>query len=152
MIDQRLGSHFWLSEFLRSDLAVRHNIDNTPNATAYANLQAVLGPGMERVRNCLGQAVLITSGYRCPALNAAVGSANTSQHLQGLAADFVCPAFGPPRQIVKYLMERSGEVRFDQLIFEGQWAHISFVPGAPRSEVLTAHFMPSGVSYTRGVA
>lgn len=151
MIDERVGSYFWLSEFLRSDLAVRRGLDNLPAAAELANIRALLAPGMARVRSALDAPVLITSGYRSPAVNAAVGGSAASQHLQGLAADFICPAFGHPREIARYLMQRSGEIRFDQLIFEGGWVHISFAAAAARSEVLTAHFTGGAVTYSRGV-
>lgn len=153
MIDEIVQGHFRLSEFLRSDTAVRQGLDNTPKAVDLANIRNVLAPGMQRVRDSLGRPVLITSGYRSPEVNAAIGGSKSSQHSQGLAADFICPAFGTPRQVVQYLMERSGEIRFDQLIFEGSWVHISFVAGAGRSQVLTAHFMRGGgVSYSPGLA
>lgn len=151
MVDERLQQHFWLSEFLRSDTALRRGIDNVPRAGELSNIRNVLAPGMVRVRNLLRTPVLITSGYRSEALNAAVGGSKSSQHLQGLAADFISPDFGTPRKIAQMLMERSTEIRFDQLIWEGQWVHISFVPGAPRGEVLTAHFFAGGVSYTKGL-
>ena len=151
MVDERLQQHFWLSEFLRSDTALRRGIDNVPKAGELANIRNVLAPGMVRVRNLLRTPVLITSGYRSEALNAAVGGSKSSQHLQGLAADFISPDFGTPRKIAQMLMERSTEIRFDQLIWEGQWVHISFGPGAPRGEVLTAHFFAGGVSYTKGL-
>ncbi len=153
MIDEIVQGHFRLSEFLRSDTAVRQGLDNTPKAVDLANIRNVLAPGMQRVRDSLGLPVLITSGYRSAEVNAAIGGSKSSQHSQGLAADFISPAFGTPRQVVQYLMERSGEIRFDQLIFEGSWVHISFVAGAPRSQVLTAHFMRGGgVSYSPGLA
>jgi len=152
MIDTRIGGYFWLSEFLGSDYAVRHGLDNMPKATEMANVINVLGPGMNRVRSTLGAPVLITSGYRSPEVNAAIGGSPTSQHMQGLAADFKSPQFGTPRAITKYLMERSGEIRFDQLIFEGGWVHISFVPDHPKSEVLTAHFIGGRVTYSKGLA
>jgi len=47
----------------------------------------------------LGRTIEISSAYRCPQLNAAVGGAPSSQHVQGLAADFVCPDFGTPLEI-----------------------------------------------------
>jgi len=56
------------------------------------------------------------------------------------------------RTVAQYLMERSGEIRFDQLIWEGDWVHASFVAGKPRSEALTAHFRGGGVDYTKGIA
>jgi zinc D-Ala-D-Ala carboxypeptidase len=158
MTDQRIGAHFWLSEFLRSDLAVRHGIENLPHGVELANLINILGPGMQHVRDTLGAPVHITSGYRSHAVERVLkrkGPAwySTSQHVMGLAADFVCPQFGTCRSVVKYLMERSGEIRFDQLIYEGNWVHISFVGTNPRSEVLTAHFTSTGeVSYERGLA
>ena len=152
MGDERPQQSFWLSEFLRSDTAVRRGLDNVPKALELANIRNVLAPGMQRVRNALGQPVLITSGYRSPEVNRAVGGSPSSQHMSGLAADFVCPQFGLPRTVVQYLMERAGEIRFDQLIWEGSWVHISFAPAAPRGEVLTAHFRGGSVTYSRGVA
>ncbi len=152
MTDERLQQSFWLSEFLRSDTAQRRGLDNTPNAQALANIKLVLAPGMQRVRNLLLQPVLVTSGYRSPAVNAAVGSGHTSQHLQGLAADFVCPEFGTPRRVAQCLLEHASEIRFDQLIWEGAWVHVSFTRSAPRGEVLTAHFMAGGgVAYSTGI-
>lgn len=153
MVDERLGTFFWLSEFLRSDTATRRGIANVPDQAALLNLRTVLAPGMERVRNLLAVPVQITSGYRSPAVNAAVGGAKSSQHVQGLAADFIAPDFGTPRSIARYLMTHAPDLRFDQLIFEGTWVHISFSADKPRGEVLTAHFAPGGgVSYARGVA
>ena len=153
MPDERLGSFFWLSEFLRSDTATRRGLSNAPDAAALANLRTVLAPGMERVRNLLGSPVQITSGYRSPEVNRAVGGSASSQHCQGLAADFIAPGHGTPRSIARHLMTHAPELRFDQLIFEGTWVHISFVPGKGRGEVLTAHFMPGQpVTYSRGVS
>jgi hypothetical protein len=151
MIDEHLQQSFRLSEFLRSDTAVRLGLDNMPKAQELANIRNVLAPGMQRVRNCLGQPVLVTSGYRSPEVNAAIRGSRSSQHMQGLAADFICPGFGGVRQAVQYMMERSGEIRFDQLIWEGSWVHISFSPREARSEVLTAHFTAGGVTYSRGL-
>lgn len=153
MPDQRLGSFFWLSEFLRSDTATRKGLANVPGPAELANIRGPLAAGMERVRNLLGVPVHITSGYRSPEVNAAVGGTSTSQHCQGLAADFIAPDFGTPRSIASYLMQHLPDLRFDQLIFEGAWVHISFVNDKPRGEVLTAHFVPGqAVSYSRGVA
>lgn len=158
MIDQRVGAHFWLSEFLRSDIAVRHGIDNSPAARELAAIVNILAPSMQRVRDALGVPVLVTSGYRCQAVERVLKRKpqdwfSTSQHTDGLAADFVAPQFGTCRSIAKYLMERASEIRFDQLIYEGAWVHISFAPAKPRGDVLTAHFMEGGsVSYSRGLA
>lgn len=152
MLDERVSDDFWLSEFLRSQTAVRKGLENTPTALAMGNIKHVLAPGMQRVRNALGSPVIISSGFRSQQVNAAVGGSKTSQHMSGAAADFVSPQFGTPRSVAKYIMERSGEIKFDQLILEGQWVHISFTRDSPRSEVLTAHFFADGrVNYTRGL-
>lgn len=153
MPDERLGSFFWLSEFLRSDTATRAGLANVPGPAELANLRGVLAPGMERVRNLLGSPVQITSGYRGPAVNAAVGGSRASQHCLGLAADFIAPGFGTPRSVARHLMLHQPELRYDQLIFEGTWVHISFTAERPRGEALTAHFMAGQpVTYSRGVA
>lgn len=152
MIDERLQQNFRLIELVRSQTATRLGIDNTPTPEALANIRNTLAPGLQRVRNCLGAPMFISSGYRGPALNQAVRGSRNSQHSHGLAADFVADSFGTPKTVVRYLMQRSGEIRFDQLIWEGTWVHISFVADRPRSQVLTAHFAGGGVTYSQGLA
>lgn len=151
MSETLVTRHFHLSEFIVSDTAVRLGIDNTPSASIMATLVNVLIPGMQDVRELLGFPIIIKSGYRCPALNAAVRGSQTSQHMDGHACDFVCPGFGTPSQVAAFIVDRIEDIRPDQLISEGGWVHISFSP-RPRFEVLTAHFTPQGVSYTRGLA
>lgn len=151
MTDLRVTQDFHLSEFTHSDTAVRLGLDNTPSATVMATLVNVLIPAMQQVRELLGAPVIIKSGYRSPALNAAVRGSGHSQHMDGHACDFVAPRFGPPSRVAAYLVSKMAEIKFDQLIMEGAWCHISFSP-RPRNEVLTAHFTAAGVSYTRGLA
>lgn len=155
MIDEKVVPSFWLSEFLHSETAARRAIDNTPGPAELANIRAVLAPGLQRIRETLGCPVFISSGYRCPALNRAIGGAKNSAHMAGLAADFVSPGYGPPKAIAKYLIERAPEIGFDQLILEGSpgWVHVGFpAPGQrPRREVLTATFSAFGVSYSAGL-
>lgn len=150
MIDPLITPHFRLSEFLDSETAVRRGLDNTPSPDVLATLRNVLIPGMESVRQILGKPIFITSGYRSPAVNAAVRGAPGSQHLSGHAADFKCPEFGAPVDVCAALIANMQRLKFDQLILEGnRWVHISFAP-RPRNQVLTAHFSSSGVSYTQG--
>ena len=145
--------HFTLDELCHSDTAIRKGIDNSPTPEIKANLDILLA-GLERVRDVLGQPMFISSGFRNPKLNAAVGGSKSSDHMKGLAADFTCPAFGTPKEICKALMLHAREVGYRQLINEQKWVHVSFpdVDQEPDYEVLTAHFSPSGTSYTKGLA
>lgn len=143
----QLTPHFALEEFIRSDTAAEQHIDNTPTAEVIAHLTTT-ARGLELVRAFLGQPMRISSGYRCPALNAAVKGAADSAHLFGYAADFECPAYGSPLRIVLAL-GRSG-IKFDQCIQEGTWVHVSFDPDM-RQQVLTAQFHEGGkTTYTQG--
>ena len=153
LLDHQISTSFRLSEFLRSESAQRHGIDNTPDAVALANIRNVLGPSMQRVRDLLETPVFVTSGYRSPQVNEVIRGSRNSQHLQGLAADFVSPQFGSPRAICRHLLQHPDLIRWDQLIWEGTWVHISFLgAGRPRGEVLTAHFTAGSVTYTHGIA
>jgi len=153
MIDEKVTPSFWLSEFLLSDTAVRKGLDNMPHAIQLANLKNILMPNMQAVRDSLGCPVFVTSGYRSPEVNRAVGGAPTSDHVQGLAADFKAPEFGPPIKVAHYILEHM-DLKFKQLIAEGQWVHISFpaMGEMAKREVLTAHFGDGPVSYTQGLA
>ena len=151
MIDERVSANFHLSEFIDSGAAERLGLDNTPNAMAYATLRNVLIPAVQQIRDLLAVPLIIKSGYRSPAVNTAVRGASNSQHLTGNAADFIAPAYGTPMVICQRLVQEIAALKFDQLIFEGSWVHVSF-SARRRNEVLTAHFSPAGVTYTAGLA
>ena len=102
MIDERVAPDFWLSEFLDSETAEREGLDNTPGPVEMQNIRVTLALGAQRIRNTLGAAVFITSGYRSPEVNRRVRGSPTSAHMSGLAMDFKCPRFGTPRSVVKH--------------------------------------------------
>jgi hypothetical protein len=144
----QLTPHFSLEELTFSSTAVRLGIDNTPSPEVVANLTA-LCLELEIVRSLLGFPMHIDSGYRCPALNSVVNGVPNSAHLSGWAADFICPVFGTPLDIVRAIA--ASNIQFDQLIQEGTWVHISTAPTL-RQEVLTAHFVNGKASYQQGIA
>jgi zinc D-Ala-D-Ala carboxypeptidase len=122
-----LSDHFTLEEAVASETAARRGIDNDVPAILMPNVLWA-ARGMEVVRAALGQPpVRVTSWYRCPALNALVGSQPTSAHVRGLAVDFIAPAFGGPLEVATALS--ASTVDFDQVIHEfGRWCHVGFAP------------------------
>lgn len=130
----RLSPHFSLEELTHSDTATRLGIDNTPTEEIIDNLTFLAGE-LEYVRDILGYPMLISSGFRCYALNDHLGSKRTSQHCQGLAVDFICPSFGNPRSVCDAII--MANVNFDQVILEyDRWVHLSFHPDNPRNQKL----------------
>lgn len=129
-----LTPHFSLEEFIASEEASRNNIDNTmpPTLTANAVQTCMM---MERIRAILCARVgrdvpiLVSSGYRCLALNRRLGSADTSDHVQGFAMDWRCPAFGTPTQLSRFLAGQVDALGIGQLINEFPdregWVHCS---------------------------
>ncbi|HET7765459.1 MAG TPA: D-Ala-D-Ala carboxypeptidase family metallohydrolase [Burkholderiales bacterium] len=137
----RLSPNFSLDELVYSETAEQNGIDNTPPPEIVENLKR-LAAGLEAVRALLGAPLEISSGYRCAALNQAVGGSSTSQHMHGLAVDFACPDFGSPLEIARAI-QRSG-LEFDQCILEyGRWVHLSF-SDAPRRRLLTIYDQEKG--------
>jgi hypothetical protein len=134
-----LSNNFTLDEAVRSALADRNNIDNTPS-DAVIQIMIKAAQQMEKVREVLDNLpITVDSWFRCRFLNKLLGSSDTSAHRTGWAIDFICPKFGSPKEICQAIIE-SG-INFDQLIFEGSWVHISFDP-KNRNQVLTAIFKP----------
>jgi hypothetical protein len=132
-----LTSHFSLEEMVASQTAARKGIDNTPAAAIVDNLRLVC-ERLEEVRRAVGAPVFISSGYRCPALNRAVGGAAKSRHMDGLAVDFIIPAAGTALQVARAVAGCG--VVFDQLIHEyGQWVHLGLAPWGvpPRRQMLS---------------
>ena len=129
-----LTKHFTLAELTISQEAARRGLSNTPDPDALENLK-VLASHLERVRELLGAPVIITSGYRSPKVNSAVGGSRTSAHMQGLAADFICPGFGSPAEIVSKIVH--SPIQFDQVINEfGAWVHLGVSPSMRRQALL----------------
>ena len=120
-----LSPNFALSEFTESQTAARLGLDNDPPAELYETLKAT-ARCMEDIRDLLGgKVVLVSSAYRSPEVNKAVGGSANSQHTKGEAVDFTCPKFGTPREIVTKI--KDSPLLFDQLILEyDRWVHISF--------------------------
>lgn len=120
----KLSEYFTLEELTTSQYAARNNLSNIPGGEILENLKKT-AQKMDHVRRLLGHPVIVSSGYRSPEVNNAVGGSNTSDHMNGLSVDFICPAFGNVESIVDKI-DKSG-VEFDQLINEfGKWVHIGF--------------------------
>ena len=144
----KLTEHFTLEEFTRSNIASRLRIDNRVPDELMANIQLTANK-LELVRKVLGFPIVITSGYRCPLLNARVGGVSTSAHTKGLAVDFHC-AYGTPKEICQHLIDTG--VQFDKLIQEhNQWVHIGFSPNYNRQIVLTAIKNSGQTVYVNGI-
>jgi hypothetical protein len=144
-----LTEHFTLDELVLSQTAARNGIDNTPPADVVRNLRR-LAAALEDVRTLLGDVpILISSGYRSPALNKAVGGAKNSAHMVGLAADFTAPGFGTVMQVARAIA--TSEMPYDQVIHEfGTWVHMSLAvdDSEPRGERLSIF---TGTGYLRGI-
>lgn len=130
-----LTEHFTLAEMTFSQTAARKGLDNTPDEISLDNLQYT-AECMEEVRDLLGYPINISSAYRSPEVNKAVGStAKKSQHMSGQAVDFTCPSFGTPRDVVEAIID--SDIVYDQIILEfDRWVHISFTRGRNRRQAL----------------
>lgn len=137
----KLTEHFTLAELTASSVARSRGIDNTPTPEAMTMLIGT-AEMLERIRLLLGKPVIVTSGYRCPKLNLAVGGVTSSDHVSGQAADIVAPRFGSPTEVAKMLAPQVGALGIGQLILEGikgkSWVHVSTRPSTnPINRVIT---------------
>ncbi len=137
----KLSPHFTLAELTASTAAQRLRLDNTPPPELLPRL-ILTAEMLERIRATLQAPVIVTSGYRGRAVNAAVGGVTSSDHTQGHAADIVAPAYGTPYQIAKTLAPLVSVLGIGQLILEGvkgkQWVHVSTrAPDKPANRVIT---------------
>lgn len=145
-----LTPNFTLAEMIRSQIAVRRGIDNTPPPDIIERLRLLCENVLEPLRAHYASPVIVTSGYRSPALNSAIGGSSTSQHSQGEAADFTVR--GVSNIDVCRWMER--RLTYDQLIYEfgeAGWIHCSWSSRRLRNEELTARRVSGRTVYLRGL-
>ena len=127
-----LTKNFSYEEFTESSTAMARGIDNSlPNMAVKSAVKELAEKLLQPLRDAYGSGIRITSGYRCPALNKAVGGSPTSAHLTGYAADLQ-PMDGDITGFTKFAVDwlkRTGTA-FDQCITErntktgARWLHI----------------------------
>ena len=123
--------HFTIEELYASDTAKRLGINNKPNMQQMINLVYLCVYVLEPLRVAMGEPIKIGSGFRCQALNKAVGGVSSSQHLKGQAADLCID--GDIRKGRRWFEYIKNHLPFDQLIWEtnpktgSSWVHVSFI-------------------------
>lgn len=117
--------YFTIDELCRSSKAAALKIPNNPTRDVTANLEALVLNVLDPARAEFGAAIRVSSGYRCPPLNRAVGGAATSQHMQGQAADLDTGTRAGNARLYDIILKRG---LYDQLINEHDfsWVHVSY--------------------------
>ena len=83
----KLSKNLSLSEVIKSNTAIRKGIDNTPTNAHIENLKYLAEKVFQPIREHLGSAIFVSSGYRSKALNEAIGGSQRSFHSHGMALD-----------------------------------------------------------------
>jgi zinc D-Ala-D-Ala carboxypeptidase len=147
--NMQLSEHFELAEFLVSETAARRGIANEPTPEIIENLRRLCQLVLEPLRVKLARPVVITSGYRSPALNRAIGGSPTSHHMQGRAADLIVPGMTPLA-----VCQAANQLKLPcvQIIHEfGRWAHLSVAATNERTQLLTAKLAQGKTVYQPGL-
>lgn len=138
----QLSEHFSLREMTKSSTATRLGIDNTPSKDVLDCLKALCVNVLEPLRKAWGAPIVVSSGYRCPAVNKAVGGAAKSQHMLGQAADIHTVSDRPEdnRKLLDLIIELG--LPYDQVINEypdrkggPDWVHVSYGPRNRRNRL-----------------
>ena len=120
--------YFTINELTKSTTAIKRHIDNTPSKEVERSLTALVEKVLDPLREAYGKPIIVTSGYRCPRLNAIVGSTPSSQHVKGEAADIKSVQDTPEENKKLYDLIVKLKLPFDQLINEHNydWVHVSY--------------------------
>jgi len=137
----KLSKNFTLPEIIHSNTAKRLGINNAPNKEHLKNMQVLVKDLIQPMRDVLGP-IRISSGYRNPELNRAIGGSSKSQHCKGEALDLQYWSKGKMcnKEIYDWVI-KSG-IEFDQMIneFDYSWIHISLKSnGKNRKQILEAY-------------
>lgn len=124
----KLSEHFTLSEFTRSATASAHGWTNEPSQAEIEWLRYLCVKVLEPLRSQMGRPISISSGYRCPRLNAAVGGVTKSQHMYGQAADIRILSAEDGARIMIFLRQNP---YVSKALYErskstgGRWIHVA---------------------------
>lgn len=133
-MSKKITENFTLEEMFRSETAERRHIDNRPSAEIEANLTYLVKNVLQPLRDHFGVPIRVTSGYRSPALNRAIGGSSSSWHSHGCAADIQIPSGRVPlKDVFEYI---HNNLPYTELIAEGidrngkvSWVHVALVRG-----------------------
>lgn len=151
-----LSKNFTLTEFTKSQTALRLGIDNTPNEEHLQAAIALFENVVQPIRDAFGVPMTINSGYRGPELNKAVGGSSSSQHCNGEAVDIEIPGYAN-YDVAKWIED---SLEYDQLILEfytpgipdSGWVHVSYkADGNNRKQSLTAMKENGKTVYKQGL-
>lgn len=126
--------YFSITELTQSATAKRYGIDNTPSDNIKKNLTLFIEKVLDPIREDWGGPIIVSSGYRCPELNAKVGGAKTSGHQYGYCADLqVKGGMKKMREFADFIFEwmKDHKMKFDELIWEHSggvtWLHFCWI-------------------------
>lgn len=130
--------YFTINELTKSTTAQSRGIKNIPSKKEENNLIALVENVLDPLREAYGNPIIVTSGFRCKALNKAVGGASNSQHLTGEAADIRTVSDTKEDNKKLFNLIQKLNLPFDQLINENDfnWIHVSY-SSRNRRQVLT---------------
>lgn len=136
----KLSKNFALSEITHSNTAKRLGIENEPTEKHLQNMQHLVDDLLQPLRDAVGP-IRISSGYRNPSLNRAIGGSRSSQHCKGEALDLQFWEMGEMNNKVIYDWILQSGLEFDQMIneFDFAWIHISLKAKDNRKQVLEAY-------------
>ena len=105
--------YFSIDEMVRSATAKKYGIDNRPSQDILNNLVLFIETVLDPIREDWGSPIIVSSGYRCPELNKAVGGVNTSGHMYGFCADLQVK--GDLRKFSNFVIEwmKEHQMKFD---------------------------------------
>ena len=136
----KLSKNFMVREFTNSTTAARRGISNSPTEEHMANLKRLVDNVIQPLRDKIGP-IRISSGYRSPKLNRAIGGSSRSQHCKGMASDlqFVRDNAMDNKIIFDNVIEMGLDL--DQMIneFDYKWIHISYDEKKNRKQILEAY-------------
>lgn len=125
-----MGKYFNIAELTKSDTATKKKINNVPTKQIETNLNQLVDNILDPLREAYGEPIIVSSGYRCPELNKAVGGATSSQHTLGQAADIHTKSNTKEANKKLFDLIKGLKLPYDQLINEYgyKWVHVSYSP------------------------